>query len=131
MNSKIYEAIALPSRQSQTRHWVSNIIIQKDKEPLVLPKARSAHENKSTLSRIPVGRPRTIDEPITRRILDEIAWNFTPSEMMDMTEDREVWLLNLELLPPQPSRKRGQWKKKKKIIQACEPQHKDFAELNA
>ena len=63
---------------------------------------------KVALSRIPVGRPRTIVEPITRRILDEIAWNFTPSEMMDMTEDREVWLLNLELLPPQPSRKRGQ-----------------------
>ena len=43
---------------------------------------------KVTLSRIPVGRLRTIDEPITRRILDEIAWNFTTSEMMDMTEDR-------------------------------------------
>ena len=29
-------------------------------------------------------------------------------------EDREVWRLNLELLRPQPSRKSGQWRKKKK-----------------
>ena len=26
-----------------------------------------------------------------------------PSEMMEVMEDREVWRLNLELLPPQPS----------------------------
>ena len=32
--------------------------------------------------------------------------------MMDAMEDREVWMLNLELLSPQPSRKT--WKKKKK-----------------
>ena len=34
--------------------------------------------------------------------------------MMEVMEDREVWRLNLELLPPQPSRKSGQWRKKKK-----------------
>ena len=45
-----------------------------------------------------------LDGPITLRILDGIAW----------AEDREVWWLNLELLPPQPSRKSGQWRKKKK-----------------
>ena len=47
-----------------------------------------------------------LDGPITLRILD--------SEMMEVMEDREVWRLNLELLPPQPSRKSGQWRKKKK-----------------
>ena len=57
--------------------------------------------------RRPVGRPRT-------RWTDYIAdlgWNrlgLRPSEMMEMMEDREVWWLNLELLPPQPSRKIGQ-----------------------
>ena len=37
------------------------------------------------------------------------------SEMMDVMKDREVWRLNLELLPPQPSKKSGQeeWRKKK------------------
>ena len=30
-----------------------------------------------------------------------------PSEMMEVMEDREVWRLNLELLPPQPLRKSG------------------------
>ena len=33
--------------------------------------------------------------------------------MMDMMEDREVWRLNLKLLPPQPLRKSGQRRKKK------------------
>ena len=41
-----------------------------------------------------------LDGPITLRILE--------SEMMEVMEDREVWRLNLELLPPQPSRKSGQ-----------------------
>ena len=55
--------------------------------------------------RKPVGRPRT------RRIdyigiLDGIALD--PSETMEVMEDCEVWRLNLELLPPQPSRKSGQ-----------------------
>ena len=44
-----------------------------------------------------------LDGPITVRILD-----LHPSEMMDVMEDREVWRLNLELLPPQSSRKSGQ-----------------------
>ena len=55
----------------------------------------------------PVGRPRT---RWTYYIAD-FGWNrlgLHPSEMMEVIEDREVWRLNLELLPPQPSRKSGQ-----------------------
>ena len=44
-----------------------------------------------------------LDEPITLRILNGIA-----CEMMDEMEDREVWRLNLGLLPPQPTRKSWQ-----------------------
>ena len=43
--------------------------------------------------------------------IEDLEWNrlgLRPSEMMEVKEDREVWLLNLELLPPQPSRKSGQ-----------------------
>ena len=63
--------------------------------------------------RRPVGRRRT------RRTdyIKDLGWNrlgLRPSEMMEVMEDREVWRLNLELLPPQPSRKSGQWRKKKK-----------------
>ena len=39
--------------------------------------------------------------------IEDLEWNrlvLHPSEMMDVIEDREVWRLNLELLPPQPSR---------------------------
>ena len=51
----------------------------------------------------PVGRPRTrwTDH------IEDLGWNrlgLRPSEMMEVMEDREVWRLNLELLPPQPSR---------------------------
>ena len=57
--------------------------------------------------RRPVGRPRTrwTDH------IEDLGWNrlgLRPSEMMEVMEDREVWRLNLELLPPQPSRKSGQ-----------------------
>ena len=63
--------------------------------------------------RRPVGRPRT---RLTDYI-EDLGWNrlgLRPSEMIEVVEDREVWRLNLELLPPQPSRKSGQWRKKKK-----------------
>ena len=43
-----------------------------------------------------------LDGPITLRIL-----GFNPSEMMDVMEDREVWRLNLELLPRKPHGKAG------------------------
>ena len=37
-----------------------------------------------------------LDGPITLRILDGTAWDFT---IMEVIEDREVWQFNLELLP--------------------------------
>ena len=64
--------------------------------------------------RRPVGRPRTR----WTDYIENLGWNrlgLRPSEMMEVMEDREVWRLNLELLPPQPWRKSGQWRKKKKI----------------
>ena len=37
----------------------------------------------------------------------ELFWT-SPSKMMDGLEHREVWRLNLEMLPPQPSWKNRQ-----------------------
>ena len=57
--------------------------------------------------RRPVGRPRTR----WTDYIEDLGWNclrLRPSEMMEVMEDREVWRLNLELLPPQPSRKNAQ-----------------------
>ena len=64
--------------------------------------------------RRPVGQPRTR----WTNYIEDLGWNrlgLRPSKMMDVMEDREVWRLNLKLLPPQPSRKSGQWRKKKRI----------------
>ena len=55
----------------------------------------------------PVGRPRTR----WTNYMKDLQWNpwgLHANEMMDVIEDREVWRLNLELVPSQPSRKRGQ-----------------------
>ena len=63
--------------------------------------------------RRPVGWPRTRWTDYN----EDLGWNrlgLHPSEMMEVMEDREVWRLNLELLPPQPSRKSRQWRKKKR-----------------
>ena len=64
--------------------------------------------------RRPVGRPRT---RWTNYIEDfeQYRLGLHSSEMMDVIvmKDREVWRLNLELLPPQPSPKSGQKRKKK------------------
>ena len=57
--------------------------------------------------RRPVGRLRTR----WTDYIEDLGWNrlgLRPSEMMEVMEDRKVWWLNLELLPPQPSRKSGQ-----------------------
>ena len=65
--------------------------------------------------RRPVGRPRTR----WTDYIEDVGWNrlgLRPSEMMEVMEDREVWRLDLELLPQQPSRKSGQWRKKKKNL---------------
>ena len=43
--------------------------------------------------------------------IKDLEWNrlgFNPGDMMDTMENREVWRLNLELMPPQTSRKSGQ-----------------------
>ena len=51
--------------------------------------------------RRPVGRPRTR----WTDYIEDLGWNrlgLRPNEMMEVMEDREVWQLNLELLPPQP-----------------------------
>ena len=63
-----------------------------------------------TNGRRPVGQPRTR----WTKYIEDLEWNrleLHASKMMDVIEDRdvrEVWRLNLELLPPQPSRKSGQ-----------------------
>ena len=64
----------------------------------------------------PIKRPRTrwLDY-----IEDDLGWNrlgLCPSEMQFVLMDREVWLLNLELLPPQPQEKSDEQKKKKIVI---------------
>ena len=49
--------------------------------------------------RRPVGRPRTR----WTDYIEDLGWNrlgLGPSEMMEVMEDREVWRLNLEILPP-------------------------------
>ena len=56
---------------------------------------------------------RPVKRPKTRwtNYIEDLGWNlfeFHPSEMMDVMEDREVWWLNLELLLPQPPRKSEQ-----------------------
>ena len=59
---------------------------------------------------------RSVRRPKPRRInyFKDLGWHrlgLDPSKMMDVIEDRGVWRLNLELLPPQPSRKIGAMKK--------------------
>ena len=57
--------------------------------------------------RRPVGQPRTR----WTDYIEDLGWNrlgLRPREMMEVMEDRKVWLLNHELLAPQPSRKSGQ-----------------------
>ena len=48
--------------------------------------------------RRPVGRPR----PRWTNYIEDLEWNrlgLHPNKMMDVIEDREVWRLNVELLP--------------------------------
>ena len=63
--------------------------------------------------RRPVGRPRTR----WTDYIEDLGWNrlvLRPSEMMEVMEDREVWRLNLELLPPTLTEKRAMKKEEKK-----------------
>ena len=49
-----------------------------------------------------------LEGPLHIKDLGSNRLGLHPIEMMEVMEDREVWRLNLELLPPQPSRKSGQ-----------------------
>ena len=63
--------------------------------------------------RRPVGRPRTR----WTDYIEDLGWNrlgLRPSEMMEVMEDREVWRLNLELLPRNPHGKAGNEERRKK-----------------
>ena len=94
-------------------------------EPLLLPIERSqlrwfGHASRMAQERLPkqallananggssVGRRRSR----WTDYIEDLGWNrlgVLPSEMMEVMEDREVCRLNLELLPPQSSRKSGQ-----------------------
>ena len=94
------EPLVLRMERSQLRWFghVSRMLQERLPKQALFAKANGSR---------PVGRPRT-------RWTDYIAdlgWNrlgLHPSEMMKVMEDREVWRLNLEQLPSQPSRKSGQ-----------------------
>ena len=101
------EPLLLRIERSQLR-WFGHVSRMPQER---LPK-QALHAKAS--GRRPVGRPRTR----WTDYIEDLGWSrlgLRPSEMMEVMEDREVWRLNLELLPPQPSRKSGQWRKKKKI----------------
>jgi len=56
-----------------------------------------------------VKRKRLVGQPRTRwqDYIKELGWNclgLQPSELLAVVADHDVWRLNLELLPPQPSR---------------------------
>ena len=103
-------------------------------EPLVLRIERSQLRWFDHISRMPqqklskqavlakVNGRRSVGRPRTRwtNYIEYLEWNrleLHPSEMMDVMEDRVVWRLNLELLPPQPSRKRRRKKEEEEVTQ--------------
>ena len=78
--------------------YVANNMVYQNFNKALLAKANG---------RRPVGRLRTG----WTNYIESLGWNrlgLHPSEMMNVIEDREVWRFNLELLHPQPSRKRVQ-----------------------
>ena len=94
------EPLLLRIERSQLRWFghVSRMPLERLPKQALLVKANG---------RRPVGRPRTR----WTDYIEDLGWNrlgLRPNEMMEVMEDREVWRLNLELLPPQPSRKSGQ-----------------------
>ena len=104
----IYKKFFLRIERSQLR-WFGHVSRMPQER---LPK-QALHSKAS--GRRPVGRPRTR----WTDYIEDLGWNrlgLRPSEMMEVMEDREVWRLNLELLPPQPSRKSGQWRKKEEVV---------------
>ena len=72
---------------------------------------------KQALSAIPNGK-RPVGRPRLRWLnhIEGLKWNrlgLSLREMKEVVEDHDVWRLNLELLPPRPSRKSRNWKKKR------------------
>ena len=56
-----------------------------------------------------------VDGPITLRPwMESLGTSSKQNDVQYVMEDREVWQINLKLLPPQASRKIGQCRKKKK-----------------
>ena len=90
------EPLLLEMERSQLR-WFGHVSKMPQER---LPDPKQALLAKK-IGRRPVGRPRTR----WTNYIDELSFGLHPSEMMDVMEDREVWRLNLKLLPPQPSRK--------------------------
>ena len=63
----------------------------------------------------PVGRPRTR----WTNYIEDLEWNrlgLHQSEMRNVMEDREVWRLNLELLPCNPHKKAGNEERRPLIL---------------
>ena len=94
------EPLLLRIERSQLR-WFGHV--SRMPQERLLKQALHAKAN----GRRPVGRSRTRWPDYIK----DLGWNrlgLRPSEMMEVMEDREVWWLDFELLPPQPSRKSGQ-----------------------
>ena len=53
-----------------------------------------------------------------------------PSKMMDVTEDRDVWRLNLELLPRNPHGKTGNKEEKKEATLISVQKTQSFSALH-
>ena len=107
-----FEPLLLRIERSQLRWFVHVSRMPQERLPkqALLAKANG---------RRPVGRPRTR----WTNYIEDLGWKrlgLHSSEEMDVMEDREVWRPNLELLPPQPSRKSGQWRKKKTTFVSLE-----------
>ena len=65
--------------------------------------------------RRPVGRPRTR----WTNYIEDLGWNrlgLHPSKMMNVMEDRQMWRLNLELLPRKPHGKAGNEKRSNDLL---------------
>ena len=93
------EPLLLRIERSQLRWFghVSRMLQERLPKQALLAKANG---------RRPAERPRTR----WTDYIEDLGWNrlgLRPSEMMEVMEDREVWRLNLELLPLQPHGKAG------------------------